>query len=156
MVKRRHESDGGRAPASGGAPPAATESTARPRRERATSAIDDIFGKLGEAKAKAGAAPSTLAAAGDDKGSKPAKRRRVKGEPVPERAAPSAFAPPDRAERAGWVDDGLGGVHDKDGWTGRRTEEGMRIFKTRLLQPTKKKVSGGTPLCPFDCDCCYI
>lgn len=129
---------------------------AGPAREAAS--IDDIFGTLGAARAKAAAAPPPAATAGgrEAKPRKAAGKRAGKGGAPAEREAPSAFAPPDRAERAGWVDDGLGGVHDREGWTGRKTEEGMRIFKTRLLQPTKKKVSGGTPLCPFDCDCCYV
>ncbi|KAG8457671.1 hypothetical protein KFE25_001457 [Diacronema lutheri] len=133
----------------------------------ASSSIDDIFGSLGAAsaaRAKRTAKPSAAARPDSDgKSSKsgsgaraPKGARTTKGTPPAERAVPSAFTPPSRAERTGWVDDGLGGVHDGEGWTGRRTEEGMRIFKTRLLQPTKKKVSGGTPLCPFDCDCCYV
>ncbi|WVQ68219.1 uncharacterized protein L199_006426 [Kwoniella botswanensis] len=37
--------------------------------------------------------------------------------------------------------------------TGRKTEEGYVIYKEADLQidPT----AGGTPLCPFDCDCCF-
>ncbi|WWC71670.1 uncharacterized protein I206_105628 [Kwoniella pini CBS 10737] len=37
--------------------------------------------------------------------------------------------------------------------TGRKTEEGFTIYKEVDLQidPT----AGGTPLCPFDCDCCF-
>lgn len=52
-----------------------------------------------------------------------------------------------------WRDDGLGGVFDREGFTGRKSQEGFKIFKKHLLN---KKNSGNTPLCPFDCDCCFI
>jgi Eukaryotic protein of unknown function (DUF1764) len=51
-----------------------------------------------------------------------------------------------------WVDDGLGGVYNNEGYTGR-VEDGVRVFKAHLLRKPK---SGGTPDCPFDCDCCFI
>ncbi|CAB9528408.1 expressed unknown protein [Seminavis robusta] len=51
-----------------------------------------------------------------------------------------------------WVNDGLGGRFNSEGYTGR-VEDGMKIFKTHLLQSTK---SGSTPDCPFDCNCCFI
>jgi hypothetical protein len=51
-----------------------------------------------------------------------------------------------------WVDDGLGGVYNREGYTGR-VEDGVRVFKAHVL---RKPNSGQTPLCPFDCDCCFI
>lgn len=51
-----------------------------------------------------------------------------------------------------WVDDGLGGVYNSEGFTGR-VEDGVKVFKAHLLQ---KENAGQTPDCPFDCDCCYI
>mmetsp|Transcript_15169 Transcript_15169/g.22620 ORF Transcript_15169/g.22620 Transcript_15169/m.22620 type:complete len:81 (-) Transcript_15169:234-476(-) len=52
-----------------------------------------------------------------------------------------------------WVDDGLGGIYNNEGWTGRRTSgDGLRIFKTHLL---KIGDGGGTPQCPWDCQCCF-
>lgn len=51
-----------------------------------------------------------------------------------------------------WVDDGLGGVFDGEGFTGRK-EEGVKVFKAHLFN---KKGFGTTQDCPFDCDCCYI
>lgn len=53
-----------------------------------------------------------------------------------------------------WANDGLGGVFDKEGFTGR-TEDGtgFKIYKAHLFN---KKGFGTTPDCPFDCDCCYI
>lgn len=51
-----------------------------------------------------------------------------------------------------WVDDGLGGIYNKEGYTGR-VEDGVRVFKAHILS---KPNAGSTPNCPFDCDCCYI
>jgi Eukaryotic protein of unknown function (DUF1764) len=67
-----------------------------------------------------------------------------------------ASVPPPRRQQstssADWVEDGLGGKFNAEGFTGR-VEDGMKIFKTHLLQSKK---SGTTPECPFDCSCCYI
>lgn len=52
-----------------------------------------------------------------------------------------------------WVDDGLGGVYNSEGFTGR-TEDGCRIFKAHVIQ--HRPDAGRTELCPFDCDCCYM
>ena len=47
-----------------------------------------------------------------------------------------------------WTDDGLGGIYNKEGWTGRRTEsDQLRISKAHLIQVGQ---GGGTPLCPFE------
>jgi len=51
-----------------------------------------------------------------------------------------------------WKDDGLGGVYDKNGWTGRTTEDGLRIYKKHLLKI--QEGGGESELCPFDCECC--
>lgn len=51
-----------------------------------------------------------------------------------------------------WVDDGLGGKFNGEGFTGR-VEDGVRIFKGHVLD---KPDAGQTDKCPFDCDCCYI
>mmetsp|Transcript_24302 Transcript_24302/g.36454 ORF Transcript_24302/g.36454 Transcript_24302/m.36454 type:complete len:195 (+) Transcript_24302:64-648(+) len=51
-----------------------------------------------------------------------------------------------------WIDDGLGGVYDKEGFTGRTTGQGLRIFKGLH---SRNKNGGGTPLCPINCDCCF-
>ena len=51
-----------------------------------------------------------------------------------------------------WVDDGLGGKFNKDGYTGR-VEGGVKVFKAHLFN---RKNFGNTSLCPFDCDCCFI
>lgn len=52
-----------------------------------------------------------------------------------------------------WVDDGLGGVYNKEGYTGR-VEDGVRIFKAHIIQ--QQTDAGNTALCPFDCKCCYM
>mmetsp|Transcript_98459 Transcript_98459/g.228301 ORF Transcript_98459/g.228301 Transcript_98459/m.228301 type:complete len:133 (-) Transcript_98459:15-413(-) len=53
-----------------------------------------------------------------------------------------------------WQDDGLGGVYNSEGWTGRSTPgDKLRIFKAHLIKAGQG--GGGTPLCPFDCDCCF-
>ena len=61
---------------------------------------------------------------------------------------------PPAAVRAGgeWVDDGLGGVYNSEGFTGR-VEDGVKIFKAHILS---KEGAGETPDCPFDCKCCFI
>ena len=51
-----------------------------------------------------------------------------------------------------WVDDGLGGKYNKEGYTGR-VEDGMKIFKRHILN---KPGAGSTKDCPFDCNCCFI
>lgn len=56
----------------------------------------------------------------------------------------------DRADE--WVDDGLGGKYNKEGYTGR-VEDGVRVFKAHVLSKTN---AGASNLCPFDCDCCFI
>ena len=52
-----------------------------------------------------------------------------------------------------WVDDGLGGVYNSEGYTGR-VEDGVRVFKAHVLQQSPG--AGETDLCPFDCKCCYM
>lgn len=51
-----------------------------------------------------------------------------------------------------WVNDGLGGVFDREGYTGRK-EDGMKVYKAHLFN---KKGFGTTSDCPFDCQCCFI
>lgn len=51
-----------------------------------------------------------------------------------------------------WVDDGLGGKYNPEGFTGR-TEDGVKVFKAHLLS---KPGAGSTSQCPFDCECCYM
>lgn len=51
-----------------------------------------------------------------------------------------------------WVDDGLGGKFNRDGYTGR-VEGGVKVFKAHLFnQPN----FGSSQDCPFDCECCFI
>jgi len=51
-----------------------------------------------------------------------------------------------------FVDDGLGGVFNNEGYTGR-VDEGVKVFKAHLFN---KEGFGSGKDCPFDCDCCYI
>jgi len=51
-----------------------------------------------------------------------------------------------------WVDDGLGGVYNAEGFTGR-VEDGVKVFKAHIL---RKQGAGYSPDCPFDCKCCFI
>jgi Eukaryotic protein of unknown function (DUF1764) len=55
-------------------------------------------------------------------------------------------------DNGAWKDDGLGGVYNAEGFTGR-VEDGVKVFKAHLLN---KPNAGQTPQCPFDCDCCFI
>jgi len=56
------------------------------------------------------------------------------------------------ASGTAWVDDGLGGKFNKEGYTGR-VEDGIKIFKRHILN---KPGAGNTKDCPFDCNCCFI
>eukprot|EP00466_Bigelowiella_natans_P012540 jgi/Bigna1/59705/fgenesh1_kg.6_\ len=38
-----------------------------------------------------------------------------------------------------WIDDGLGGVYDQEGWTGRKTGDGLRIFKVHFCFAFKEQ-----------------
>jgi len=55
-------------------------------------------------------------------------------------------------QQSEWVNDGLGGVFDNEGFTGRK-EEGVKVFKAHLFN---KKGFGTSKDCPFDCECCFI
>ena len=52
-----------------------------------------------------------------------------------------------------WASDGLGGVFNGEGYTGRRDDGGHRVFKAHLMN---RDGFGDTPDCPFDCQCCFI
>lgn len=56
-------------------------------------------------------------------------------------------------QRDEWADDGCGGVFNNEGYTGRKVEGAGKIYKAHLFN---KKGFGLSPLCPFDCDCCFI
>jgi hypothetical protein len=43
-------------------------------------------------------------------------------------------------------------IHESADWAGRKTEEGFLIYKEAELDIDPE--AGGTPLCPFDCECC--
>ena len=52
-----------------------------------------------------------------------------------------------------WASDGRGGIFDGEGYTGRKVDGGMKIFKAHLFN---KEGFGTTTDCPFDCNCCFI
>lgn len=52
-----------------------------------------------------------------------------------------------------WASDGLGGIFNGEGYTGRKDGGGHRVFKAHLMN---KEGFGQSKDCPFDCDCCYI
>ena len=57
------------------------------------------------------------------------------------------------SESAGdWIEDGLGGRYNNEGFTGR-VVEGLKVFKAHVLN---KPNAGKSKDCPFDCDCCFI
>jgi hypothetical protein len=78
----------------------------------------------------------------------------------PERIADNVAALPNKAGGARssihddkeFIDDGLGGKFNAEGYTGR-VQDGVRIFKAHVLS---KPGAGTTKDCPFDCTCCYI
>lgn len=51
-----------------------------------------------------------------------------------------------------WIDDGLGGKFNHEGYTGR-VEDGVKVFKAHVLN---RPAAGSTKDCPFDCQCCFI
>lgn len=58
------------------------------------------------------------------------------------------------AKASTWASDGLGGVFNAEGYTGRQeTTSGYKIYKAHLFN---KKGFGNTKDCPFDCQCCFI
>jgi hypothetical protein len=44
-------------------------------------------------------------------------------------------------------------VYNGEGFTGRKTEDGMKIFKAHLFN---ERGFSQTKDCPFDCQCCFI
>ena len=58
----------------------------------------------------------------------------------------------DKIQNGEWANDGLGGIFDREGYTGR-VSGGVKVFKAHLFN---KKGFGTTKDCPFDCSCCYI
>ena len=55
-------------------------------------------------------------------------------------------------KRKGAGREGRAFVAPAPGQPRKRTEEGFRIFHESEL---RLGGGGGTPLCPFDCDCCF-
>mmetsp|Transcript_28130 Transcript_28130/g.66098 ORF Transcript_28130/g.66098 Transcript_28130/m.66098 type:complete len:172 (+) Transcript_28130:56-571(+) len=119
---------------------------AKPPEEAASGrseSIDDIFSK---AKSKA-------ASAAQPEGGSKRRAQTGDGQKQIEVKKPKRGSLEDPFGRSSdWTDDGLGGIYNQEGWTGRRTKDKLRIFKAHLI---KVGEGGGTPQCPFDCSCCY-
>ncbi|OLQ07025.1 hypothetical protein AK812_SmicGene9596 [Symbiodinium microadriaticum] len=117
----------------------ATEVT-KPPQEAASGrseSIDDIF-----SKAKSKAASAAQPEGGSKRRTQTGDGKRQKEVKKPKRG--SLEDPFGRS--SDWTDDGLGGIYNQEGWTGRRTKDELRIFKAHLI---KVGEGGGTPLCPF-------
>lgn len=137
------------------------------------SEIDDIFASKGKQKVK----PADPAPTATDNNKKKKKKKKKKPETAPvEEASSSKKRPvpetvvdtsvqipqkrqkvrpaPEKATKSKKEQEDEQDFKDSRG-TGprRKTEEGWAIFKEAELgiDPT----AGDTPLCPFDCDCCF-
>jgi Eukaryotic protein of unknown function (DUF1764) len=132
----------GRRNAGGGAAPQGP-SEEEEKSKRRGNEIDDLF--AGKKMKKRQQAETEAAVAKQQKQHQDKKRK--KGGHGSGNVSGKKFGEDDK-----WVDDGLGGVFNNEGYTGR-VEDGVRVFKAHLL---RKPQSGGTPDCPFDCDCCFI
>ena len=102
--------------------------------------IEQIFDEK-KAKLKEEADQAQQRKAGPHGGSKARTKHRTKSK-----------SSKDQGLAPGWVDDGLGGKYNAEGYTGR-VEDGVKIFKAHVLN---KPDAGTTDKCPFDCDCCFI
>eukprot|EP00051_Salpingoeca_urceolata_P002284 m.48860 g.48860 ORF g.48860 m.48860 type:complete len:235 (+) comp12028_c0_seq2:79-783(+) len=138
-----HTSGGSRAtkPGDFGSAPVAKGSTG-------DSELDDIFGALKKRKggSQGSAKPNAQPAAAATTQQRPRRMDRNM----------SVLGMDARADGEAWEDDGLGGIYNQEGWTGRTTDDGCKIFKTHLLKDKCGEKAGCTPQCPFDCDCCFI
>uniref|UniRef100_A0A7S0P5U4 DUF1764 domain-containing protein n=1 Tax=Calcidiscus leptoporus TaxID=127549 RepID=A0A7S0P5U4_9EUKA len=97
--------------------------------------LDDIFGSLG-AKRKAAKAAAADAAGSEGSKRKATPKRQVSVDPI--------FGEEYDLDRV--IDPQNAKVHRHDAATG------LRVFKAHALGLGQ---GGGTPLCPFDCKCCY-
>eukprot|EP00727_Mastigamoeba_balamuthi_P000251 m51a1_g10222 hypothetical protein (127) ;mRNA; f:132821-133290 len=106
-----------------------------------TNEIDALFG----AKKRAKATPAPKEAAEQHDAAAPA--------PKGKRARTAAAAPaPKKSARGSGPD--LDTLMDPNGkMGGRKVVDGLRVFTLDELEVNPN--SGGTPLCPFDCDCCH-
>uniref|UniRef100_A0A7S0ZTL8 Uncharacterized protein n=1 Tax=Noctiluca scintillans TaxID=2966 RepID=A0A7S0ZTL8_NOCSC len=115
-----------------------------------SSEIGDIFAvkrTLQEAKRKEEATKRKETASRSSGAVRKVKRRKVTGNSEnPFGFDPSKLGPGE------FRNDGLGGMLNNEGFTNRRTTDGLKIYKSDVL---KVERGGSTPLCPFDCDCCF-
>ena len=117
-----------------------------PPKKRGWNEIESMFESKKEGKKSALAVQEQQA-----KEKKQQRKEKYKHKQLQEETA-DEFASRCRGEKATWVDDGLGGKFNGEGYTGR-VEDGVRVFKGHVLD---KPDAGTTNQCPFDCDCCFI
>lgn len=117
-------------------------------KKRGFDEIEDLFASKRKKEKEA----AKQIAAAKEKEEKERLRRRRRKINAQERKADEFAAQKNIQSTDTWVDDGLGGRFNAEGFTGR-VEDGCRIFKAHVLS---KPNAGQTPQCPFDCDCCYI
>ncbi|WFD18119.1 hypothetical protein MCAP1_000331 [Malassezia caprae] len=120
-------------------------STARPSH----ASTSDLSSTKARATAPKGACATNAkdARATESKGDAPGRRVPVVVHDTSAPARPTASGQPARP-----ADDEDAAFADSRGRDRKRTEEGFRIFTEDELRLNE---GGGTPLCPFDCDCCF-
>jgi len=119
--------------------------TAAVKKNEGSDVIDSIFSSKKKPKSAEASKQSKITTATNKKrGAEPKSERRSDRSVLQ-----AAFSKPGSKE---WVDDGLGGRFNAEGFTGR-VEDGVKIFKAHVLNRPK---AGFSKDCPFDCDCCFI
>ena len=122
----------------------------RPAPRSCRVCVETYDAKEYKAKLLVSARPKTLSPTPNRPLTRARRRARQEEAVAAEAEAAAANAKAASGEKV-WINDGLGGRYDLEGYTGRATGDGLRIFKGLHA---KNKGGGGTPLCPFDCECC--
>jgi len=136
----------------------ANEERKRRKQARLEEEADEIALR-GSSAATAGGASSSAAAAGSKKGDAiapaalHARAKKLSSLTYTRSDVEQLNNSTNKEVKDKWATDGLGGVFNGEGFTGRKDDGGHRVFKAHLMN---KKGFGDTPDCPFDCDCCFI
>lgn len=117
-----------KAPDEGPEMPVAKEEKASPATKKSNDEIDDIFASKKRKKSEKGDAEKP-AENGNGRTKKMKKKKKDKG------STESALGDPPSRPR-------------------KKTADGLTIYKEEELGISKAD-AGGTPLCPFDCSCCF-
>jgi Eukaryotic protein of unknown function (DUF1764) len=91
----------------------------------------------------------------DHEEEKKQQQRRSKPTKSPRRTQSQSTSTNTTTSTSEWVDDGLGGIYNHEGYTGRTSDDGMKIYKAHVISKNIKN-AGQTKDCPFDCNCCFI